>query len=212
MSKDSFIFQFMIKEYEKLYGKLDSHQSAVEKTIQFYYVLIGALVSFNAAFDKGELNVFKLEGAKFFVFFIIAIVGVITYFKIVEHRLLIIAYVKSINLNRKWFVENSDYETIEEYLFWKADVTNPPFYKPFRHFYWESLGIAIIASLFLAIIIINCLIHLFTLESKHAGLINWLWVIIITFITTYLLMLYYKKKGNYEENKVKERFVAESSE
>ncbi len=82
---------------------------------------------------------------------VLCIVGCLVYFKIVEHRILLIAYVKCLNVNRKWFVNNSEDRNIENYMFYKAGHESPPFYKRYRHFYWEAIGLSLINSFLLPI-------------------------------------------------------------
>ena len=55
-------FEFMIKEYEMLYSKFEMHYSAVEKTISFYILIIGAIISTNSFLLKNEedFSVFNL--------------------------------------------------------------------------------------------------------------------------------------------------------
>ncbi|WP_460570912.1 hypothetical protein [Flaviaesturariibacter terrae] len=198
----------MIKEYEKLYGKLDAHQQVIEKTIQFYLVFIGALISF-ISFSKRDvenLHLFKLDILKIFSFSLVSLVGLFIFFKIVEHRILVIAYVKSINLNRKWFLQNSEDKRIEEFLFWRADVNQPPYYRKYRHFYWEALIIAFINSIFISIAVINIATVIFSIKSIYAEYFNWSWFGVLSGMTTYFLMKYYKVKALVEENKIHKRF------
>ena len=200
------VFQFMLKEYEKLYGKFDMHYQAVEKSINFYFALIGAVISLNGlVYNKlGNLNIYGLSGLQILFNLIICVLGTLIFFKVIEHRILIIAYVKSLNLNRKWFLDNSEDQKLSEYFYFKADVNSPRFYKRFRHFYWEATGLATINSIFCSFFLINVLKRVFNWQSSNALLINTLLTLGISLATIILHLLYYKVRGNQEEKKVSE--------
>lgn len=207
ISKDSIVFQFMLKEYEKLYGKFDMHYQAVEKSINFYFVLIGAVISFNGlVYTKFDgIEIFNLSGFQIIFLMILCLLGFLVFFKVIEHRLLIIAYVKSLNLNRKWFLENSEDKNLSSFLYFKADVSEPKFFKPFRHFYWESTGLAAINSIFCALFIINLVIRTKFFYSQNSVFVNSLLFVFLFFSLIYFHILYYKLRGEKEEKKVQKR-------
>src|SRR5690606_11457834 len=145
------LFGFMLKEYEMLYSKFEMHYNSVEKTIGLYFLIIGAIVSANGFFIKNDplFSIFSLSEFQIACCFFIFIVGTIVSLKIIEHRLLIITYVKNLNQNRKWFNENIANNDIQKYSLFEASYKSPKYYKKYRHFYWEVMGIAIINSSFL---------------------------------------------------------------
>jgi hypothetical protein len=208
INKDSLVFQFMLKEYEMLYGKIDMHYQAVEKSITFYFVLIGAVISLNGlVYSKSDkIQIFNLSGLQNIFLVILCVLGLLIYFKVIEHRLLIIAYVKSLNLNRKWFLDNSEDKSLGDYLYFKASVANPKFYKKFRHFYWEAAALSTINSLCFSVLIINLFVNTFNFTSNNAIRINFIWLIILTAALIYFHLLYYKLSGNKKERIIKERF------
>ena len=210
VDKDSIVFQFMIKEYEKLYSKFEMHYTAVEKSINFYIIIVGAVISLQSLIYKKEdrISLFSLTGIQMLLLLIVSIFGYIIFLKVLEHRILIIAYVKSLNLNRKWFLDNSEDVTLGKYFFFKADVKLPEYYKRFRHFYWEALGIAAMNSIILSLIIINAFIRLFQLKAVHALAFNCFYVVLITVILTYVSLEIYKYRGTQENDKLNKRIIS----
>jgi len=210
VTKDSMVFQFMLKEYEKLYSKFEMHYNAVEKSINFYVIIVGAIISLQSLlYNKAErISLFSLTGIQMLLLLIVSLFGYIIFLKVLEHRILIIAYVKSLNLNRKWFLDNSEDSTLDQYFFFKADVKSPEYYKKYRHFYWEALGIATINSIILSLLIVNAFIRLFHATATHALAFNCLFVVIITCILSYISIKIYKARGTQETNKITLRIAA----
>jgi hypothetical protein len=202
-------FQFMLKEYEMLYGKFEMHYVAVEKTITLYLVIVGAIISSNSFLIKNlkMFSIFDLTNFQIFCSLFVFIVGSITIFKVIEHRLLIITYVKNLNQNRKWFSEKVGNNEFEKYSMFEASYKSPKYYKRFRHFYWEVLGLSVINSSFIAIFLIN-LFKLLRLECKYYNFVNWLWYITISVIVIVCFFQYYKTRANREEKKLEEKKLA----
>lgn len=209
MSKKENTFLFMLKEYEMLYSKFEMHYSAVEKTISLYFIIIGAILSANSFFikDFNNFSIFSLTEFQIFCCIFIFILGSVNLLKVIEHRLLIITYVKNLNQNRKWFIEKFEKEQLQKYSIFETTYKSPKYYKKYRHFYWEVLGIGIINSSFLSLAIIN-LLRIFQLQSKYYIIINWLFFILISLISTILFMGYYKFKGNHMEKDLLKRNLA----
>lgn len=208
ITKDSLCFQFMLKEYEKLYSHFDMHYSAVDKTINFYFVLIGAIISITSFSGKIiiQTGIFELSEIQLLFLFVLAIIGTVIYLKVIEHRLLVIAYVKSLNLNRKWFEKHSEDLAINDFLYFKTGVESPPFYKRFRHFYWEAIALGFINSLLLALFLINIEKKIIIILSKDAIVYNCLFLASISVILTSLHLYYYKKRGMTEDKALRKRF------
>lgn len=199
----------MLKEYEMLYSKFEMHYKAVEKTIALYYIIIGAIISANSFFIKNieYFSVFNLSGFQIFCSFFIFIFGSIVSFKVIEHRLLIITYVKNLNQNRKWFNKKIANKKLRKYSLFGASYKSPKYYKRYRHFYWEILGLSITNCSFLALFIIN-LFKLLECSSTYYKAINWVWFFLIVIISTYLFMLYYKTRAKTEEKKLSQKKLA----
>lgn len=189
-----------------LYSKFDMHYSAVEKTFAVYFLIIGGILSANSVIVKNwnAFSIFKLSDFQIFCCLFISTIGFVTTMKIIEHRLLIITYVKNLNLNRKWFFDNYGENELNAYSIFEANEKSPKYYKPFRHFYWEILGIGAINSSFLSLVIIN-LVVTFNLQSKHYILLNWVWFAIITITITSVNIFIYRWRGNSEENKLEKK-------
>lgn len=198
---DKETFDFMLKEYELLYSKFEMHYSAVEKTIGVYILVIGGILSANG-FLSEKLDTFSLFDLSQFQLVCSTFLGLLGFFvimKVIEHRLLIIAYVKSVNLNRKWFIDNANAPTLYKYMYWEANPEHPKFYKPFRHFFWEVVGLSSINGVFIAISIINIVKIMFTFESDYAEIFNWAYFITILVVATLVMVLTYKRRGKAEE-------------
>lgn len=206
--QDSVSFQFMLKEYEMLYGKFQMHYEAVEKTINFYFILIGAVVSLSSLLGTKDtaLEVFKFNGFQMLLIVIFAILGTQVFFKVVEHRLLLIAYVKSLNLNRKWFLDNADVTNLDKYLYWKATPLNPVFYRKHRHFYWETISLASINGFITSLLLINLTIKLDLFFSEFALRLNVVFLIVIGVGFTLLQMFYYTNRAKREQKALEARF------
>jgi hypothetical protein len=209
MNNEEQTFQFMLKEYEMLYSKFEMHYGAVEKTITLYLVIVGGIISSNSFFIKDfkGFSIFSLTDFQIFCCLFVFIVGSVTIFKVIEHRLLIITYVKNLNQNRKWFSEKSGNKELEKYSMFKASYKSPPYYKKYRHFYWEVLGLSIINSSFISLFFVN-VFKLLEIESKYNLFVNWVWYIIISIIVIFLFFKYYKKRAESEEKNLENRNLA----
>lgn len=192
-------FDFMLKEYEMLYGKFQMHYDAVEKSIRTYLIIVAALLSSLGLFypeDNIEnFNLFRLNTSILLMLFVVTLIGVFTFLNVVEHRLLIIAYVRSLNLNRKWFSDNANDKKISEYFFWKANISKPEYFSKDRNFFWESLSISLMVGTFLALLIVNILNKIWSLNLMLLLIIS----AVLAIVTVILLVLFYKKKGERNE-------------
>lgn len=202
-------FQFMLKEYEMLYSKFEMHYSAVEKTITLYIVIVGAIVSSNSFFIKelDKFSIFDLTSFQMYCCLFIFTVGSVTIFKTIEHRLLIITYVKNLNQNRKWFSDKGGISELEKYSMFEASYKSPQYYKKYRHFYWEVLGLLIINSSFISLFLINLFKRL-ELNCKYYVFVNWLWYIFISLFVIIVFFQYYIKRAESEEKKLEEKGLA----
>src|SRR5438132_218470 len=120
---DKDTFDFMLKEYELLYSKFEMHYGAVEKTIGLYVLLVGGILSANGFLTKSldAFSIFEMTSFQLVCSTFLSLLGIFVIMKVIEHRLLIIAYVKSVNLNRKWFVDNASDKNLHKYTYWEAD-------------------------------------------------------------------------------------------
>lgn len=203
------MFEFMLKEYEMLYSKFEMHYNAVEKTIGLYFLIIGAVVSANSLFikDDASFSIFSLSEFQISCCFFISIVGTIVLLKVIEHRLLIITYVKNLNQNRKWFNENIANKELQKYSLFETSYKSPKYFKKYRHFYWEVMGIAITNCSFFALLIIN-LFKLFNIRSIHSNIINWAFFIIIVYLGTIMFLKLYQKRAKDDEAKLNQKNLA----
>ncbi|MFI8377732.1 hypothetical protein [Leeuwenhoekiella sp. NPDC079379] len=201
------MFQFMLKEYEMLYSKFEMHYKAVEKTIGLFFLIIGGLISANGFLlkDIKQFSLFSLSEFQTFCCFFIFIIGSIVLLKVIEHRLLIITYVKNLNQNRKWFNNNSKGE-IQLYSLFETTYKSPKYYKKFRHFYWEVLGMSILNNIFSALFLIN-FVQKFGLKSKFAETLNWLFLLCIIGIGTLGFLIYYKLRAKKEEENLGKKIL-----
>ena len=127
------------------------------------------------------------------------IIGLITYFKVIEHRLLTISYVRSLNKIRKWYEDNS-ITKIEKYLFFKADHKKPKYYDKYKHFYWEAFGISIINGILLTILLVNII----NAGLQLSYIFNFWIFLVMTLIAALIVRLqlyYYSKRANTEDGK-----------
>jgi len=209
MKKKDKVFQFMLKEYEMLYSKFEMHYGAVEKTITLYFVIIGAIISSNSFYikDFNSFSIFELSNFQIFCCLFIFIVGSVTILKVIEHRLLIITYVKNLNQNRKWFSEKVSNNELQKYSMFEASYKSPKYYKKYRHFYWEVLGLSIINSSFVSLFLIN-VFKLLKIDSKFHNFINWVWYILISILFIILFFVYYKNRAKSEEKNLESKDLA----
>jgi hypothetical protein len=200
------VFEFMLQENAKTYEEFDRHFDSIEKTFTLYLAIIAALITVIGYLykDKNNIHLFALNDFEIFCSAFIVIIGIFSFFKVMEHRLLVISYTKSLNLNRKWFVDRFKNLNLSEYLFWKADVSQPKYYRPYRYFYWELLGLATLNAPFLSFFIIN-LITKFNFRSENYLVLNWLSFFVISAAYIVFMMYLYRKKSNSLEAELKNR-------
>lgn len=193
-------FQFMMQENEKFYENIEKHFGSIEKTISAFLIIIASLVSVNGFMIKNAkgFSIFDLNSFEIITSCFISIIGIGTFIKVVEHRLLIHAYVKALNLNRLWFTKHSECEELKKYLFWKPTVKNPAYYKKSGHPFWELLLLAIINAPFPAMFIINLLKKL-NFKSEYSNIINGAFFVIVIVFYTFLMMNLYKLRAQHSE-------------
>lgn len=182
------------------------HYNSVEKTISLYFIITGAIISANSFFiaDLQEFSLFKFSEFQIACCFFIFVVGTIFLLKVIEHRLLIITYVKNLNQNRKWFDEVVSNNTLKGYSLFHTSFTSPKYYKKFRHFYWEVMGLGTVNSVFFALFLIN-LFKKLNFNSNHSHIINWAWLIGVSLVGIIVSLQYYRHRGNTEEEKLHKR-------
>jgi hypothetical protein len=205
---DKETFDFMLKEYELLYSKFEMHYGAVEKTIGVYILVIGGILSANGFLTEklDTFSIFNFSQFQLVCSTFLALLGFFVIMKVIEHRLLIIAYVKSVNLNRKWFVDNArSNPTLYKYMYWEANPEHPKFYKPYRHFFWEVVGLSSINGVFISLSGINLVKMMFVFESEYAEVLNWGYFVILVLVATLLMVLTYKRRGKAEETEMATR-------
>lgn len=192
-----------------LYSKFEMHYGAVEKTITLYFVIIGAIISSNSFFikDFSNFSIFNLSNFQIYCCLFIFIVGSVTIFKIIEHRLLILTDVKNLNQNRKWFYENVGNNELQKYSMFEATYKSPSYYKRYRHFYWEVLGLSIVNSSFISLFFIN-IFQLFAISNEYYKIINWVCYICISIVTVVLFFSYYKRRAESEEEKLENKILS----
>lgn len=203
------MFDFMLKEYEMLYSKFEMHYKAVEKTIGLFFIIIGGVVSANGFFIKNidAFSIFSLSEFQISCCFFIFILGSIVCLKTIEHRLLIITYVKNLNQNRKWFNEKIANQELQKYSLFAASYKSPKYYKKYRHFYWEVMGVSIINGSFFALFLIN-IVQIFEFKSNCFLILNWFWFFVLVLIVTLLFLKYYRKRAQNCETELSQRDLA----
>lgn len=210
---DTHDFQFMLKEYEMQYGHFERHYEAVEKSFRFFLLIVGAISSFVGILYKDQdLRKFELYDLAVLPIVLLAltsIFGLLIFLRIIEHRLLIIEYVKALNLNRRWFADQSPNKSnLIKYMYWKPQIARPHFFSWFNHFFWEAASMAFIVGSFSAISILNIWIRLFGVQSDNANFFNSLVFLALTLLITFLLMLIYKLRADIRQknmNKLQEQ-------
>lgn len=207
MSERDLKFEFMLKEYEMLYSKFEMHYGAVEKTIGLYFLIVGAIVSANGFLmgDAHSFTMFSLTEFQMACSIFIFIMGSMAILKVIEHRLLIITYVKTLNQNRKWFDEKVMEKDLAKYSIFGLSYKNPKYFKRYRHFYWEVLGISILNSVFVALFLVN-LGKKLNLTCSYHEVINWLFFVALTVVLSSLPMTYYKRRAIKQEGELEEKF------
>ena len=182
-------FELMKLEYKFYADKADLHYRAVEATIRLYFILVAGFMSLIAYvykdnFDKLQVN--QLNYLVLGMMGVLFIIGLITLFKVAEHRLLLLNYIRSLNAVRCWFIDESGLS--QDYFLFPPDKRKPLYFRRFRHFYWELLGIAILNSFWALVLIYN-------------GWINAnYWVLLLAFIFLILLQLgYYRLRAQKKE-------------
>lgn len=205
---DTHDFEFMLKEYEMQYGHFERHYEAVEKSFRLFLVIVGAISSFvGLIYQDQELSkfeLFDLEVLPLVLFTLTSIFGLLIFLRIIEHRLLIIEYVKALNLNRRWFADHSpNKDVLVKYMYWKPQIARPHFFSWFNHFFGEAASMAFIVGSFSSVSGLNIWIKLFGVESDSSGFFSSLVFLVLTLLITFLLMLIYKLRANIRQNNLK---------
>jgi hypothetical protein len=182
--------KLMELEYTFYSDKCDMHYKAVENAIKIYFIVIGLVISVFTAIYKDQKDLYNLmqsNSTLIIAELILWLVGCITFFRVLEHRLLILSYVRSLNGVRKWFCDTSSINA-RSYFLYKPDPNLPKYYNKNGHFMWELLGLALINS---------CWLVLMTLGTLR---LNFIFLILIYIISTCIQMVLYKHIARIREN------------
>ena len=182
-------FELMKLEYQFYAEKADLHYRAVEATMRLYFILIAGFMSLIAYVYKDNFDELQINNLNVLVFGmtgVLFIIGLITFFKVSEHRLLLLNYIRSLNAVRSWFIDNS--ELTQDYFLFPPNKKKPPYFRRFRHFYWELLGIALLNSFWGIILIFN------QFKTIHS-----FWMILFTILLIIFQMSYYRIRARRKE-------------
>jgi hypothetical protein len=115
--------------------------------------------------------------------------------------------VKNLNQNRKWFSEKVGNNELQKYSMFEASYKSPKYYKKYRHFYWEVLGLSIVNSSFIALFLIN-FFEILNFDSDFYNFINWIWYLFISILVIIFFFVYYKKRAESEEKNLEAKELA----
>lgn len=183
-------FELMKLEYQFYADKADLHYRAVEATMRLYFILVAGFMSLIAYVyqdDFAALEINKMNVLMLGIISVLFIIGLTTFFKVAEHRLLLLSYIRSLNGVRSWFIDNCNLD--EKYFLFKPDKSQPLYFRRFRHFYWELMGIALINSIWALVLSYN----LFPKLKVH-------WFVLLSIVMIVLQMLYYRIRA-YRKDK-----------
>ncbi|MBI9062566.1 MAG: hypothetical protein JEZ14_11320 [Marinilabiliaceae bacterium] len=156
--------KLMELEYVFYSDKCEMHYKAVENAIKIYFILIGIILSAFAAVYKDEKNIIEIFQCNYPLIVteaVLSFLGCITFFRVVEHRLLILSYVRSLNGIRKWYCDTSSMN-VNPYFIYKPNPKLPTYFSNNGHFFWELLGLAFLNSCWLALVIYGLFCHKIT--------------------------------------------------
>ncbi len=196
------VFLFMLQEHEIYHGMFERHYRATERAISFYFVLIAGIMSLNGFLmtDGKSFSLFNLSDMQLCSCLFLGGFGVVVIFNVLEHRLLMLKYVKNVNMNRQWFHERYSNEELARYTLFLTGGRTPHLYVKYQPFWWEMLGLVIIVSIFLALLAIG-LVQELGYTSSYYKQVNGVALILLTLGLTLLLMLAYKRRSvNTEKN------------
>ena len=206
--KQEEVFQYMLQEHQVYHGMFDRHYSAVERAVSFYFVLIAGVMSLNGFMikDGSSFSMFRLTDLQLFSCFFLGCFGVVVIFNVLEHRLLQLKYVKNANMNRKWFHDRFPNEKLGGYTLWPVGGQSPRLYVKFRPFWWEMLGLSIVASFFLGLFIVDVVREL-GYTSPYYRHINGVGLALTTVALAMILMYGYRRRSESLEGEVAERMA-----
>lgn len=210
LNQDDTDYRFMLKEYEGINKKITQHFDDAAKTYRIYILVIAAIVSFLGIFyknsNKVNLSIFNLGEYQLILLATVVIFGFFIFFKIIEHRLLITTYVRSLNLNKKWFSNKSN-ENIKDYIFFDIGGHSPDYFLKFNHNFWEALGLSFLNASLGGIFVVNFIIKVANISSSYSLVINLFSAVTITLILVIVQMLYYKRRAKYLDELNKNRLA-----
>ena len=130
--------EFMMQEHALLYGLYQHLYTLLYQCLKFYFGIVAIPISLCAVFLKNTepvsaVNLFELSSTLAFVFFILALVGILFLVVIIQLRSRMIEYAKCVNLTRKYFVDQSVAGDLKKYLMLPITSSQPKFYEGFSH-------------------------------------------------------------------------------
>lgn len=160
---------FMIEEYEQIASAYFGLQDRVNEWFRLYITLVGLPLTVLAAtigsdiFSDGSadsVSIASLPEVVSGLLILVAMLGVLVTLTIVNTRIEMILYARTINLIRRYFAElersksstdEKDDIRLADYLILPTTDTLPPFFEPWRAIFWQVLLVGFLDGILLGV-------------------------------------------------------------
>jgi hypothetical protein len=159
--KDNPELDFLLKVYEKIYDLFQIHYQMSERTLRFYLLIVGGLLTLTTYVFKDnitDLNSFDLSPLVVSALFLTVLTGSTLFLMQVEHRIKTIFYVHALNSLRKWFTDNAS-TNLAKYLILPTDKKVPPYFVVGKDFFLEIATFAVLNSSLFALTLMNLFVN-----------------------------------------------------
>lgn len=184
---------FMLKEYEKLYDLYKIHYDYADKMIKNFLLVIGAflsIVSFVYKDNYDSIDLYDFNQLVEISLYITSIACTSIYLMLLENRIKLIYYVRSVNNIRKWAVsKNTD---IKQFLSLPSDPSTPKYFRWFKGFFWELFAFGLLNSIIVGLSILHLLRSVINIKDVHCHVVYF--GLIISLSALHLIV--YRNRGS----------------
>lgn len=183
---------FMLKEYDKLYELYKIQYEYADKIIQYFLLVVGAFLTIASYIYKdnfGNVDIYNFNSLVLFALYTSTIACSSFYLMLIEHRIKLLLYARSVNGIRKWAVsQNAD---IKPFLVLPDNLNTPKYFSWFKGFFWELFAFGLLNSIIMGLSLVHIIRLVITVNDEYCTQLY----IFIVLVLAGLHLLIYRTRG-----------------
>jgi hypothetical protein len=191
---------FMLREYDKLYELYKIHYDYADKIIRYFLLVLGVLLTVFSYIYKDNfenVEIYNLNSLVLIDLYISTIVCFSLYLMLIEHRIKLLLYARSVNGIRKWAVSQS--KGIKPFLILPDNITIPKYFSWFKDFFWEVFTFGLLSSIIMGLSLIHIIKLVITVDDKYCNLLYIFLILVLAGFHLFIYRMICKQKDNYSQ-------------